>query len=377
MKINLPFFISRVSPAIKPRLLHRPIAHTHTHTSHYQRASLITILTQEAFDSIITQLVVLLGITTAANAATEGAMETNAVAVWWYWWVRAREGMRHVDSAGGGRQIMVNFQTTAGDEGGRRIETRVRFVPMPTLASHTATATATTEAPGGGPRDADAEEGGPYESRYEAWLRGLSERSRRFVEREGRAARHCSALLYRFNRPLWRTIDQGLSDTVTDLLEAGMRDGRIEARVVDRVRAGARGAREIQFVRTGEGAAGAPLVAELSPSAARCDDIILNNRKMYTPASLRRAPLATRETGSLTKSGRRRHRARRYRAARRLVVTVPAADTDTETGSEGESEAEAGGATNEGGEGAIPRGTVDPLQLWPRASYVRDTTTYL
>lgn len=302
-------------------------------------------------------------------------METNAVAVWWYWWVRAREGMRHIDSAGGGRQIMVNFQATGADgETAHRTETRVRFVPMPALASHTA---ADTGGAGPGPRDADAEEGGPYESRYEAWLRGLSEHSRRFVEHEGRAARHCSALLYRFNRPLWRAIDQGLSDTVTDLLEAGMRDGRIEARVVDRIQGGLRRGREVQFVRTGAGAPlpGTPLVpAPRTPS--QCDDIILNNRKMYTPASLRQIPLATRETTSLTKSGRRRHRARRYRAPPRLVVPVPAPPDDSDTENDDGGDDHSSEEDNAEGVG-VPNGTVHPLQLWPRASYVRDTSTYL
>ena len=320
-------------------------------------------------------------------------METNALAIWWYWWGRSKREMDLVDS-GGAAQMAVDFRAEAdGDEDdgdGVHVQATLRYLPMTALPCangaapplHACDDDDDDEAgveecegdgsDGGEGRAKDDDPDGPYGSRYQAWRGRLSEDSRRLVDRESSRARHCSALLHRVDRRLWHIIDEALSESVADCIEVGMREGRIEARTLDRLYAGTLHARELNFRRAGEapasptpggGDGGYEVPARLTPK--ECAAIILNNRKQYTPASLRKATVGPAPPLVITKASGGRRRAARYRGARRFFIETPAAARPRSND------------TPAGGEADLPPGTACPLQIWPPAAYVRDTNIYL
>lgn len=320
-------------------------------------------------------------------------MEDNTVTIWWYWWGRSRHAMDTIDSTDTRRET-VTF--SYGDLDGEEDEVHqdeVRRIPMTDLPAYATTGgmnrfdngtssissdnnTNKTSRGNSGSDDDDDDILGnsPYNSRYLAWRAGLSAGWRRSVDVETARARHCSALLYRGNRGMWNVIDRELSASVADLLRAGVAEGRIEPHVVD----GEEGGAVLHFTRVGrrrEFVSPAPL------SADDCHDIILNNRRAYTPVSLRQIPLTTKITCSLTKAGRARRRGRRYRAP------LPPSNPSTTGGANTvpllpprmQQPSQYGGGEEETSDGSIDRqrSGIDPIRLWPRASYIKDMTTYL
>lgn len=219
--------------------------------------------------------------------------------------------------------------------------------------------------------DIDDTEEGPYGSQFQTWKRTLPPTKREFVEREEGKARHCSSLLYRVNRPLWRLIGQALDAVVADRVEAAVGAGRLEARVVHRVYEGVRHpGGELRFGRVdAEGESeGVPVpVATIPRSVIDCDDVILSNRKVYGGVTLRQNPLMRGGVTPLSKSGRTVRRAWRYRAPPPPTIRIHTSSAGTVP--EVRPRSETGGA--EGGEAGEE--TTHPMQIWPRAAYVRDS----